>query len=495
MADATTRESAFLGGQLGSRIVDLYRPSLASNERIGFFSKDAASQTEQSDIMDIKDVTVAFQSLLKNFSNTKRDLDFAKHALQADYEARMDARASELYCRLNDRLADVEKQHAERVQMVRNSYRTQLANCCSRIAAEYKAYYDGLMSGKFGRHDTKLKVLHKKNEDLKQTIQQNESVIHMLQMQLHQSQSEREAVEDYQEPLYLDSTEPEGISYEEAEELRIQIEELEKELEETKSEVAAKETTIHRCSYELTELKEELDEKTSLIEKMKLQSEREKEKASKAAGTAAQLADKQLAVLRDEMEKKIEEARRKGFEEALQDADRRRREDESRFEGELARRRATEAKLKREKELMEAGGAAAELKRLQKSDQEQREKIAKLEAELERANKMWQVKYAVLQRTLHAVKDESYLRSNLQRQSARLHHATVTYAHDSPHAVQTQKTLKRKLLPRIEKLDEKAVPFSTETFSQEAQDGGDANEQFDPSRSSGHIIVVPSANS
>ena len=90
-----------------------YRPSLASNERIGFFSKDAASQTEQSDIMDIKDVTVAFQSLLKvetkfsaeknvishsqNFSNTKRDLDFAKHALQADYEARMDARASELY--------------------------------------------------------------------------------------------------------------------------------------------------------------------------------------------------------------------------------------------------------------------------------------------------------------------------------------------------------------------------------------------------------------
>lgn len=62
---------------------------------------------------------------------------------------------------------------------------------------------------------------------------------------------------------------------------------------------------------------------------MKLQSQREKEKASKAAGTAAQLvpnssfthhsmnlvsfskADKQLAVLRDEMEKKIEEARRK----------------------------------------------------------------------------------------------------------------------------------------------------------------------------------------
>ena len=40
-----------------------------------------------------------------------------------------------------------------------------------------------------------------RNEDLKQTIQQNESVIHMLQMQLHQSQSEREAVEDYQEVL------------------------------------------------------------------------------------------------------------------------------------------------------------------------------------------------------------------------------------------------------------------------------------------------------
>eukprot|EP00118_Oscarella_pearsei_P010719 m.67499 g.67499 ORF g.67499 m.67499 type:complete len:168 (+) comp35451_c0_seq12:1070-1573(+) len=142
------------------------------------------------------------------------------------------------------------------------------------------------------------------------------------------------------------------------------------------------------------------------------------------------------------MEKKLEGARKKGFEDALVEAEKQRRTDENRFEGELARRCALEDRLKREKENLEGEGAVFELKRLQKSDKEQKERIIRLQAELERVNKMWQVKFAVLQRTLHAVKNESYLRANLQRQSARLHHATVTYAHDAPYPADSHGTRK-----------------------------------------------------
>jgi hypothetical protein len=77
---------------------------------------------------------------------------------------------------------------------------------------------------------------------------------------------------------------------------------------------------------------------------------------------------------------------------------------------------------------LQGDSAVTALKRLQRIEKEQKEEIARLKADLERLNKTWQMKFAVLQRTLHAVKDESYLRTSLHRQSSRLHHATVTYA-------------------------------------------------------------------
>eukprot|EP00118_Oscarella_pearsei_P010720 m.67484 g.67484 ORF g.67484 m.67484 type:complete len:134 (+) comp35451_c0_seq7:632-1033(+) len=112
----------------------------------------------------------------------------------------------------------------------------------------------------------------------------------MLQMQLHQSKTEKETMEEYhEEPLYLESTEPDGISFEEAEELHAQIEDLQNELDELKSTIAAKETSIRKLSYQLDQLREELEEEKAFANEMKRDSEKEKQKVAKAAGTAAQL--------------------------------------------------------------------------------------------------------------------------------------------------------------------------------------------------------------
>jgi thymidine kinase len=123
---------------LDSSNLETFRSSLSERRHAGFFSKDAASQTERSDVVELCEVNFFMKALMNNLASVKRDLNFAKHALQADYEAKMDARASELYMRLNERLTELEKRHKEKVQSVRNSYRTQLANAVARISGEYK---------------------------------------------------------------------------------------------------------------------------------------------------------------------------------------------------------------------------------------------------------------------------------------------------------------------------------------------------------------------
>jgi len=74
----------------------------------------------------------------------------------------------------------------------------------------------------------------------------------------------------------------------------------------------------------------------------------------------------------------------------------------------------------------------ARYKQIEKS---QKQEILRFQKELERANKYWEMKVSILQQTMHALKDEMFLRTSLQRQSAKLRHAAITYASDNPASV------------------------------------------------------------
>ncbi|XP_064614210.1 uncharacterized protein LOC135477920 [Liolophura sinensis] len=76
--------------------------------------------------------------------------------------------------------------------------------------------------------------------------------------------------------------------------------------------------------------------------------------------------------------------------------------------------------------------------------------ILKLKKEIERIHKSWEKKFGILQASLHALKDESYVRQSLQRQAATLHHAAISYAVDAPLGIQPSKQTPRKFpLPNI----------------------------------------------
>lgn len=61
---------------------------------------------------------------------------------------------------------------------------------------------------------------------------------------------------------------------------------------------------------------------------------------------------------------------------------------------------------------------------------EQKQQIAVLQQRLIRINSQWEKKFNILRASLHALKDESYVRMQLQKQAATLKYASISYGPD-----------------------------------------------------------------
>ncbi|CAG5127558.1 unnamed protein product, partial [Candidula unifasciata] len=69
---------------------------------------------------------------------------------------------------------------------------------------------------------------------------------------------------------------------------------------------------------------------------------------------------------------------------------------------------------------------------LTSSDEKLRAEVKRLHGELEKCHKSWEKKFAILQQSMFALKEESYLRQTLQKQASQIHVATVSYSNDLP---------------------------------------------------------------
>lgn len=311
----------------------------------------------------------------------------------------------------------------------------------------------------------------------------------MLQVQLHQAQTEQEALEETEE-FTMPSPET-TIPIEEFEELHMKLDETENKVNELESELAMKESTIAKLTAKADKLSTDLEKAKDQIERLKHDLTDQKRQSIAAASRASDLAGHQLAIMQEEMKAKIETAKKEAYEQALRDAEGQQDKDDGKFEKEVARRQALEEKLRKQQEHLQGDSAVTALKRLQRIEKEQKEEIARLKADLERLNKTWQMKFAVLQRTLHAVKDESYLRTSLHRQSSRLHHATVTYARDIPEDVLTKLRNRRHrdVLPRIEP----RVPesYANKNNDDDYEDQKDDSSQLSTSPTYNRTQLIP----
>ncbi|XP_078378701.1 uncharacterized protein LOC144661746 isoform X2 [Oculina patagonica] len=456
--------------------LDEYRPSIADQVRVGYFSQDRSSQTEVSEIAQLKEMTEVLQNLVRDIENLKRSLHYAKHVLQADYENKLQERALDLYCRVNDRILELEKHHEERVNVIRRSYRQQLADAITQIANQHQEYYAKKSKQDKAMFSEKLKKVKDEDDVKKKAQQQQDSIIEMMKMQMRDAQerADRQLEEALNRPKSASSVATNPEVYE----LREEVEKLENKLDNMMNQLEDRENENKRLATDVEDLNEQLNGERRQVQQLKKELSDALLAAEHERNNFRTELQKQKAQLQREMDNKIQEtknnlmaASRKQVEELQQAHDQKIKEQKildekrrlmesqqtkstipARTESTNVTRRALgdqipayepgfmASRLHRlEKPQLNESEKDELLRKLQKLEKKQKSEILRLQKELDRVNKTWEMKVTILQQTLHALKDESFLRTSLQRQAARLQQAAVVYASDGPAVIVTDR--------------------------------------------------------
>nr|XP_022308948.1 uncharacterized protein C10orf67, mitochondrial-like isoform X5 [Crassostrea virginica] len=442
--------------------VDLFRPNIADQHKVGFFTLDRCSQTEVTEVVDLKEMTEVLQILLQDVTNLRRDINLTKHVMQADYESKLQEKSLELYVRINEKVKELERIHEDRVTTVRRAFRQQLSDAIARVAVLYNKNLDAKIKRERrkqeegqGKHDEKYK-------EMQATIQRNETVIQMLKMQLAQFQQRRNSevespdissdrpsnttaaspVPSLVEELSVKSKSP-SVN-EEFEALKEECDGLHRRVDRLEEALDIKENENLNLSEQINQLTANLEKEKIMIDQLKHEAEETKKLAEKEKQSSKNQAEALLAKQKQEMQRIMEEQIRRAKEEA---ENARNEEAKSLKEAESSKLKLLmEQKKLLEQELMQErkknstkSQEEVDAEKYKKVEQKLRDEILRLKKEIERIHRTWEKKFAILQQSLHALKDESYIRQTLQRQAAALHHAAVSYAVDTPVGIVPQK--------------------------------------------------------
>ncbi|XP_054973858.1 uncharacterized protein C10orf67 homolog, mitochondrial [Sorex araneus] len=108
--------------------------------KIGFTSTDRATQTEESEIVPIKELTSSTRKLVEIVKSLQVDFAFLKQLLQLQFEDRLKEESSRLFSVLSDRIQLLERALYQNEDVIRTSYNQQLSDAIAVIRAMYKPH-------------------------------------------------------------------------------------------------------------------------------------------------------------------------------------------------------------------------------------------------------------------------------------------------------------------------------------------------------------------
>ncbi|KAL8615739.1 hypothetical protein ACOMHN_007492 [Nucella lapillus] len=418
---------------------DMFRPTLADVQKIGFFSLDRSAQTDVTEIVDLKEMTEVLQILLQDVAKLRRDINFTKHVMQADHESKLQNKSLELYCRVNERVSELEKIHLDRVGSLRKAFRQQLADAVSRLSVMYKKNLDSNMIRERTRQQSDLKGQDSRIQEMKATIARNESIIQMLQLQLQQQQTEHHERQFFMDDTSMSESPGRANSRiqaleEEMEEMKQQQEKLEKKGYRLEEALDIKEEEISQLQKTIDNLQRQLEKEQILNEQLSHEKEEIKMDAEKELHSSKKLLMKQKLEMEQMNSEQLRQAKEEALNSAKAEASRLQAQDQEKMKELMDQKRELEKHLaaERSKASEKSAKGEAENESMKMSDNRLKNEIKKLKEEIDRIHRTWEKKFAILQASMHALKDESYLRQTLQRQAATLHHASVSYTADTP---------------------------------------------------------------
>ncbi|CAD5120302.1 DgyrCDS8875 [Dimorphilus gyrociliatus] len=390
----------------------------------------------------------------------------------------------------------MKREHEDRVQTIRRAYQQQLADALARIGKLYAVRIREKMRKEKEKLSKGVGNLEDKIKELKDVIQRNETSMEMLQLQCEKLQRERDELKIRLEYPMDDESEF-TVESEENQELiaaQAEVQGLKESLTHERSlnerhlaNIKAEQDSNRALKGEIEKLKVELTQNKATIHQ--LNSEKELLQDSMAG-------DHKMAV--SKLEKEKEEIRKEiiaQYEEKLKKAQQE-TADAIRESKNLSLSNTKDSDLKEAR--LKNDQLTSEITKLQQMLNQEKQKsrlaakdagsmehermmqdrlkaeVNRLKREMDKMQKSWEKKFAIMKQSMHALKDESYLRQNLQKQAANLHQASISYAVDTPDGIMGTKSMgpnRQRKLPPVSRSEEKKISQDLISYTVSAQSG------------------------
>ncbi|KAB0382976.1 hypothetical protein FD755_004893, partial [Muntiacus reevesi] len=154
---------------------------ISDDLKVGFFSTDHATQTDSSEILPLKELSLATQNLVQITKSLQVDFGFLKQLIQLKFEDRLKEESCRLFNSLHDRIMTIEKHYQQNEESLRKCYNQQLADAIGTIKGMYQQYFE-VEEEKTSLHDAmtvKMNILSKR-------LREKEEVIKELREELDQ---------------------------------------------------------------------------------------------------------------------------------------------------------------------------------------------------------------------------------------------------------------------------------------------------------------------
>nr|XP_031300553.1 uncharacterized protein C10orf67 homolog, mitochondrial isoform X2 [Camelus dromedarius] len=118
------------------------RFNISDDLKIGFFSTDHATQTDYSEIVPLKELSLSIQKLMQIMRSLQLDFGFLRQLLQQKFEDRLQEESFRLFTSLHDRILAIEKHYQQNEDTLRKCYNQQLADAIAAIKGMYKQFFE-----------------------------------------------------------------------------------------------------------------------------------------------------------------------------------------------------------------------------------------------------------------------------------------------------------------------------------------------------------------
>ncbi|KAG5461076.1 MAG: hypothetical protein BJ554DRAFT_6789, partial [Olpidium bornovanus] len=168
---------------------ELIRKALNSTfESYGTSRASRASQTDETELVQFKELELILFDL-------QTDLQRTREVVTTNFKQMISDKAHDLYCRTKERLKELEQQHKQSIDLLRSSFRTQLADAVCEVAHKHMKYHEAKLEECKAAHNAHVCELNERiqsgKRELRKKEDEKEKMKHML-LRYHQLCRERE---------------------------------------------------------------------------------------------------------------------------------------------------------------------------------------------------------------------------------------------------------------------------------------------------------------